>query len=141
MTERRILPSRRFAETFDLVHADQRYQVTTGHHPDDPTPAEVFIAGAKVGTDLESVARDGAVLISIALQFGVPLLVMRDAITRNPNGTPMTVVGAVLEELNGRNELARLAAADMGRPELAADQGSGADREAHERGAAPPGPA
>jgi hypothetical protein len=97
---RRTLPQRRAAEVFNLNHAGQQYAVSFGCWPDDPSPAEVFIHGAKVGSDIEGLARDGAVIISIALQYGVPLEALAGAITRNPNGSPMTVVGAVLDQLN-----------------------------------------
>jgi hypothetical protein len=97
---RRTLPQRREAETFNLRHGNHHYAVSIGHFPDGPGPAEIFIHGAKIGSDIESLARDAAVIISIALQYGVPLEVLAGAITRNPNGSPMTVVGAVLDQLN-----------------------------------------
>ena len=101
MTTRRKLPNRRHAETFDLVHGrhDSRFKVTVGYYPDDRVPAEVFVSGAKVGTDIEAVARDAAVLLSIALQYGVPLAVIGGAITREQDGTPSTIMGAVVDRL------------------------------------------
>jgi hypothetical protein len=136
MTARRILPQRREAETFDLDHDKQRFAVSVGYWPHDPQPAEVFIHGGKVGSDVEAVARDGAVLLSIAMQFGVPLDVIRGAITRNPNGTAMTIVGLVVDKLTEQanvrsDELARVAAASVGRKSVAADQGGGADHTAN----------
>jgi hypothetical protein len=98
---RQTLPQRRFAETFDLVHGEHNtvFKITVGYWPQRDEPAEVFITGAKAGSSLEAVARDGAVLLSIALQFGVPLEVIRGAITRNEDGTPSTIVGAVVDRL------------------------------------------
>jgi hypothetical protein len=103
---RRILPQRRAAETFDLTHGDMRtpFQVSVGFYEgaEDAGPAEVFINGAKVGSVVEAVARDGAVLLSIALQHGVPLDVIQSAITRDSAGAPMSIIGAVVDKLKER---------------------------------------
>jgi hypothetical protein len=100
MSERNTLPQRRLAETFDLQHGGKRavFQVTLGRY-DDGRVGEVFISGAKAGTELDAVARDGAVLLSLALQYGVPLEVVRRAITREADGAPSTVLGAVIDQL------------------------------------------
>ena len=100
MTDRRILPQRRRAESFELYHGKQNtpFQITVGYYPDDRI-GEIFIAGGKSGSDFEAVARDGAVLLSIALQFGVPLDVIQHAITREGNGEASTIVGAVVDKL------------------------------------------
>jgi len=98
VTDRKTLPQRRLAETFDLRHGNATFQITSGYFPDGRL-GEVFIAGAKVGSDLEAVARDGAVLLSLALQFGIPLGMIRGALTREENGAPSTIVGAVVDRL------------------------------------------
>lgn len=100
MTPRRALPQRRACETFDLRHGTQRsaFAVTVGRF-DDGVIAEVFIAGAKAGSEVEAVARDGAVLLSIALQYGVPLSVIRGSLTREANESPSTIIGAVVDRL------------------------------------------
>ena len=69
---RRTLPQRRAAETFDLRFWNQPFTVTVGFYPDG-TPGEVFVGVGKTGTDIASVARDAAVVISLALQHGVPV--------------------------------------------------------------------
>ena len=69
--ERRVLPQRRLAETFELEfggHA-RRFAVTLGFY-DDGALGEVFITGGKSGEQVEAIARDGAVLLSMALQHG-----------------------------------------------------------------------
>ena len=101
MTERATLPQRRSAETFDMRHGAKRtvFQVTLGRYPDGRI-GEVFISGAKAGSELDAVARDGAVLLSIALQFGASLEVMRHAMTREGDGAPSTILGAVVDQLS-----------------------------------------
>ena len=79
------------------------FQVTLGRYLDGSI-GEVFISGAKAGSDVEAVARDGAVLLSIALQFGVPLEIIRHAITREQDGTPSTIIGAVIDRLSHESD-------------------------------------
>ncbi len=97
---RNTLPPRRAAETFELEHGNlgSGFTVTVGYYQDG-TIGEVFISGAKSGFDVEAIARDGAVLLSLALQFGVPLDTIRHAITRREDGTAMSIVGAVVDKL------------------------------------------
>jgi hypothetical protein len=97
---RDTLPLRRACETFELHHGGQnnRFHITVGRYPDG-RPGECFISGAKTGSDLEATARDGAVLLSIALQHGVPLEIIGHAITREADGSPSTILGAVVDRL------------------------------------------
>ncbi len=50
---------------------------------DDGSLGEVFINGGKSGEVVEAIARDGAVLLSLALQYGADLSNIRSAITRD----------------------------------------------------------
>jgi len=95
---RRPLPQRRPAETFTVVHWNQPFAVTVGFYPDG-TPGEVFVDARKTGGDVEAIARDAAVVISLALQHGAPLETIRHAVTRNGNGAPSSIVGAVIDAL------------------------------------------
>lgn len=99
MTERRTLPARRTCETIAVEHRGRNYLVTVGHY-EDGSAGEVFVAGTKAGADMDGVCRDAAVLLSIAMQHRVPLSVMAGAITRNPDGSPSTVIGAILDLLS-----------------------------------------
>jgi hypothetical protein len=100
MNQRNALPQRRAGETFNLVHGKQNtvFAVTTGFYPDGKL-GEVFISGAKAGSEVDAIARDGAVLLSIALQYGVPIDTIRHAITREITGAPSTIIGAVVDRL------------------------------------------
>ena len=85
---RRTLPQRRAAETFDLRFWNQPFTVTVGFYADG-TPGEVFIDGGKTGTGHPShIARDAAVLLSLALQHGVPPETIRHAVTRGASEEP-----------------------------------------------------
>jgi len=101
MTNRATLPQRRFAETFDVRNHGGKaavFKITVGRY-DDGRVGEVFITGAKSGTEVEANVRDGAVLISLALQHGVPIATMASAITREGDGSPSTIIGCVLDQL------------------------------------------
>lgn len=100
MTARRELPQRRYAETFEINFGgiDQNYEVTVGYYKDG-TLGEVFINFGKSGMQAEAIARDGAVLLSMALQHGVPLATIRNAMTRDAQGAPQSIVGAVVDRL------------------------------------------
>jgi hypothetical protein len=95
---RRTLPQRRAAETFEFRHGQQPVTVTTGYYADG-TLGEVFVSAPKVGSSLEAIARDGAVLLSIAIQYRVPLDVLRNAVTREQDGSASSVIGAVIDRL------------------------------------------
>src|SRR5262245_15893488 len=101
---RKTLPQRRYAETFNMTFGGQNreYTVTVGYYGwGTREVGEVFITGAKTGSDAEAIARDGAILLSIALQFGAPLETIAHAITREGNGAPSTIIGAVIDRLKG----------------------------------------
>ena len=84
---RRTLPQRRAAETFGMRFWNQPFTVTVGFYPDG-TPGEVFIEGCKTGNDIQSIARDAGVLLSLALQHGTPIEIVRHAITRGSRPSP-----------------------------------------------------
>lgn len=105
MTTRNALPNRRFGEAFELMHGGQNsvFHVNIGRYPDSSI-GEVFISGSKSGTAFEAVARDGAILLSLALQHGVALETIKHALTREGDGTPSTIIGAVVDRLTEANQ-------------------------------------
>jgi hypothetical protein len=87
---RRTLPQRRAAETVNLRFWNQSFSITIGFYPDG-TPGEVFIDGGKTGQDVQSTARDAAVVMSLALQHGTPIEAIRHAVTRNGSGEAASI--------------------------------------------------
>ena len=99
---REPLPQRRPSEMFELRHGGKQavFHVTVGYYDNACTRlGEVFVAGSKSGTEVEANVRDAAILVSLALQYGVPVDVMRHATTREADGTPSTIIGMVLDRL------------------------------------------
>jgi hypothetical protein len=97
---RRTLPQRRRCETFEIAFGgfNRRHFVTLGFY-DDGALGEVFITSGRTGEPVEAIARDGAVVLSLALQYGAELSNIRSAITRDHQGEPMSIVGAVIDKL------------------------------------------
>ena len=104
---RRVLPERRAAETVTVVCRNQPVTITTGFY-DDGSLGEVFIGTTKNGTDLAAVARDAGVLLSLALQHGVPIESIRHAVTRNgASGAPASIIGAVVDAVADHDKVPR----------------------------------
>jgi ribonucleoside-diphosphate reductase alpha chain len=95
------LPERRAHEAFDFEHDGFRYKAGVGFYGDDRI-AEVFLDVNKAGTALQTHARDAAVVLSLLLQHGCPLDVIRHAVTRLPDGTAAGPIGTLLDLLAKR---------------------------------------
>jgi ribonucleoside-diphosphate reductase alpha chain len=91
------LPSRRAAETFDLQAGGQHYRATIGRFPDSGHLAEIFISNTRAGSEADCNARDASVVASIALQYGVPIDVLRKALMRDARGTPCGPLAVALD--------------------------------------------
>lgn len=98
MTGRRALPNRRLCETRSIEVSGLRYTVSIGRFSDGKL-AEMFINNHKNGSHADVAARDSAVVASIALQYGVPLDVLRNALARDSRGNALGPLGAVLDQL------------------------------------------
>jgi hypothetical protein len=107
MTHREHLADRRFHRSVELEHDGLRYTAGLGFY-DDGRAAEVFLTCGKVGSLAETNARDGAILVSLLLQLGVPLKTLQHMVTRDARGEPLGPLGAVLDLLAAeRQALAR----------------------------------
>lgn len=99
---RESLPHRRANETFKVEWGEpaRPYSilVTVGYYPDGRA-AEVFVAGTKTGEGWDLMAREAAILLSLALQHGVPLDTIMHAISRDFDGKPTTMIGALVDQL------------------------------------------
>ncbi len=95
---RECLPGRRQCETLDLWHGGRRYHVTIGQY-DDGRPGEVFIHGAKPGSDTDLLCDDIGVLVSRLLQYGDDSAALAAGIGRLGKGDPASIVGAIADVL------------------------------------------
>jgi len=101
LTARERLPNRRGCESFEFRHAGLDFTLAAGFYPDGRI-AEIFLSSHKPGSPIEAIARDAAVTVSIALQFGVPIETIRSALTKDHDGSPATLLGAALDAIAER---------------------------------------
>lgn len=64
------LPPRRPSETRSMWWGGKRYHLTIGLWPDSTRPAEVFISGAKAGSEMDHLLDDCCIAVSKLLQSG-----------------------------------------------------------------------
>ena len=98
MTARRRLSNRRASETFTFECNGLNYRCTISRYPDGNL-AEIFISNSKAGSHSDSAAKDSAVVCSIALQYGVPVEVIRRALLRDARGVASSPLGTALDQL------------------------------------------
>jgi hypothetical protein len=98
VTTRKRLPNRRECESFEFRHAGLDFTLCAGSYPDGRI-AEIFLSSHKPGSPIEAIARDAAVTVSIALQFGADLETLRAALTRDHDGGRFTVALISLKEI------------------------------------------
>jgi hypothetical protein len=93
-----ILAMRRESESFELHFHGLKdpFPVTVGRFPDGRV-AEVFINARKHDQLFDHLARDAAILISIALQYGAPVDELRKALSRDAHGSAQGIAGAALD--------------------------------------------
>jgi hypothetical protein len=106
---RRRLPQRRpsVTESIEFMRGDgsaMRYEATISFD-ELCRPKEIFLFGAKEGTDMAAVLADTAVALSVALQHGVLAEAMAVSISRvaelgdQARGRPTSIIGAALDLL------------------------------------------
>jgi hypothetical protein len=101
---RELLKNRRRHIAFDFEHDYIKHSGGAGFFPDGRL-AELFLTCSKPGSAVGIAARDGAIAISLALQFGARLDDLRHAMTRLPDGRAAGPICAALDiiadSLNG----------------------------------------
>lgn len=101
---RQRLPNRRPIETFKLKVKQITFECSIGFDANGQ-PMEIFMDGAKPGSQLDLVMADASVAISVALQHGVSGSAMARSIAREPieiDGpptAPTSIIGVVLDLL------------------------------------------
>ena len=98
MTCREKLPNRRRCETIEIAHAGHVFRLCTGFYRDG-RPAEIFLSARDIGSPLESIARDSAILVSLCLQHGCDIGTIHRALTKDNDGGAATAIGVALVAL------------------------------------------
>ena len=96
---RERLPDRRQSVLLDLEHQGAQYSLSVGFF-DNGKPGEVFLSGAKVGSDVDGLLADLGVLLSRALQHGDGVEKLAAGMGRLGDGsTPVSIIGSVLDRV------------------------------------------
>ncbi len=83
---RQRLPNRRPSHSETLEVAGQMFTATVGFDPESGQPRELFLTAGKEGSMLNAMLADAAVVISVALQSGVPAVALAKSVGRLPAG-------------------------------------------------------
>ncbi len=100
---RRRIASRRVLETIAIEHEGQRYKIGLGREyicdgscgakPRMGPIIEIFLNGQKVNSQADVMSSDGAIALSMLLQYGCPPADIAHAMKRNPDGSPASPLG------------------------------------------------
>jgi len=93
------LPQRRGGENFDFIVGSTKFTASIRRSGPNAPITEVFVNASKVDSDVDLSIRDAAVVISIALQYGVPVASLAHATGRNMDGKASSPIGAILDIL------------------------------------------
>jgi hypothetical protein len=103
MTFRARPANLRSHEMIAIEHENQRYKIGLGREIACNgscggkyrfTPiVEVFLNAQKANSQLDVFANDGAILMSMLLQYGCPPADIHHAMKRNPDGSPASPLG------------------------------------------------
>ena len=100
MTARQTLPNRRSCETVEFDHDGIRYVASIGRFPYSGAISEIFVHGGKTDSAADVAAHDGAIILSLALQFGTPINAVRHALMKLRNGSAAGPIGKLLDILD-----------------------------------------
>jgi hypothetical protein len=84
--------------SFDFEVGGLRYTATFSRYPDGRI-SELFLSNHKSNSQADTNARDAAIVLSIALQHGADLEVIRRALCRDARGNASGSLGAALDLL------------------------------------------
>ena len=102
---RKRIPNRRPQVTEPISIGSNSFTASVGIDPDLMAPRELFLEGAKAGSDMAHLLADIATVMSIVLQHGLPASLFVGAVARipetidGPATKPATVLGAAIDLL------------------------------------------
>ncbi len=95
------LPNRRPSHVETLEVDGQIITACIGFDPATDRPCEVFLNGGKEGSQVDAMLADAATVISVALQYGVPVAALAKSVGRAPKAS--TTPGS-LDQLNAGSQ-------------------------------------
>jgi hypothetical protein len=107
MSGREKLSNRRASLNFGFECGPHRFVATVSYFPGTNRLAELFLGNGRAGSDVDTAAKDSAVVCSIALQHHVPVDVIRHALLRDARGVASSPLGTALDALTDKQEQMR----------------------------------
>ena len=101
--QRERLQNRRPCESFSFELNGLRFTATVGRFADG-RPGELFLNNHKSGNQSDTNARDAAILLSFALQYGADINVIRKSLCRDAASRPLGPVAAALDLIAERGK-------------------------------------
>jgi hypothetical protein len=92
---RSVLPNRRNSEAVGFEHHGLAYRACVSRF-EDGSIAEMFLDTGKTGTSANIIAKECAVMFSIARQYGAPEGVLFNALPKLHDGSPAGPMGTAL---------------------------------------------
>jgi hypothetical protein len=98
---RAVVSFRRPCETIDIDCRGIPHVAGFGWQDEEKmgAPFEVFFRAAKPDSSADDYASDAGRIISIALQFGATIELLRRRVNREADGSPSSPIGAVLDAM------------------------------------------
>jgi hypothetical protein len=93
---RERLPNRRLSESFTFEVNGLRFSATVSRFADGRV-GELFLNNHKFGNQSDTNARDAAIILSFALQYGADLTAIRKSLCRDSQGRALGPVAAALD--------------------------------------------
>lgn len=100
MTHRRRLADRRELETIAIEHEGQRFKIGLGREVVDGPVVEVWMNAQKVNSSIDVLASDGAILMSMLIQYGCPPAAIVKSMKHDANGAPQSPLGIAAQLIN-----------------------------------------
>lgn len=95
---REYLPNRRRSENTEFVFQGVQVDLQCGYY-DDGRLGEVFMTTRRLGSVIDTMCKDTAILISIALQLGATIEQLSKSATSRDDSTPDGIISALCDHL------------------------------------------
>jgi hypothetical protein len=99
------LPDRRRGLSVDFDHPTGRYTVTCGFNQAGFI-SEIFVTGAKYGSEMQTLMADAGIVISRLLQHGEPIEILIKALEPKPDDTGRPMPSIILAAIRAIAEAA-----------------------------------
>lgn len=102
--ERERLPERRESDSFTFIFEGVLIKAQFSRYG-DARLGELFIDAGKLGSSANVAYKEASTILSVALQFGTPLEVLRKALPELADGSPAGPIGVALAVIAGEVEI------------------------------------